>query len=599
MNILKAKHHSKEPSDTQKMPPMASLRDLYGLVQPMLRKHRLRLLVGFVTLISVDLLQLLIPRFVKTAVDALAAGTATHALLTRMAVIIFIFALTIAVMRFVWRYLIIGFSRLLEVSLRNRLFQHILCMDQPFFERWTTGNLMAHASNDLSVVQMAFGMGLVAAVDAAIMSTAALAFMLAIDVQLTILVLLPMPILVVCTKVLSGMLHNRFNIVQAQFSLLTESARAVLTSIRLIKAYTLEKFQTEHYRQLGEEYVQNNLKVARIQGLLAPVSTLVGSIGMLLLLYFGGKKVIGGQISIGSFVAFVSYLYLLIWPMMAVGWVANIAQRGVTGLRRIYQLLAESPDVERGESKTHLLEKPVHYSCRHLNFSYAGIAREAISDLSLDLSPGIIGLTGRTGSGKTTFCKLLLRMYPVGSHMLFFQDYDVNDLSQAEIREQIAYVSQETFLFADSIAVNIALGKPQASMEEIRAAARDAAIDEEISVFNDGYQAAIGERGVRLSGGQRQRIALARALLCNRPMLVIDDGLSAVDVETEQRIVQTLRTRYADKTILMVSHRVNVLRHADNIIILEDGRISGKGNHAELLQHDFYRIMVEKQQDYA
>ena len=581
------------------MPPMASLRDLYGLVQPMLRKHRLRLLVGFVTLISVDLLQLLIPRFVKTAVDALAAGTATHALLTRMAVIIFIFALTIAVMRFVWRYLIIGFSRLLEVSLRNRLFQHILCMDQPFFERWTTGNLMAHASNDLSVVQMAFGMGLVAAVDAAIMSTAALAFMLAIDVQLTILVLLPMPILVVCTKVLSGMLHNRFNIVQAQFSLLTESARAVLTSIRLIKAYTLEKFQTEHYRQLGEEYVQNNLKVARIQGLLAPVSTLVGSIGMLLLLYFGGKKVIGGQISIGSFVAFVSYLYLLIWPMMAVGWVANIAQRGVTGLRRIHQLLAEPPDVERGESKTHLLKKPAHYSCRHLNFSYAGIAREAISDLSLDLIPGIIGLTGRTGSGKTTLCKLLLRMYPVSSHMLFFQDHDVNDLSQAEIREQIAYVSQETFLFADSIAVNIALGKPQASMEEIRAAARDAAIDEEISAFSDGYQAAIGERGVRLSGGQRQRIALARALLCNRPMLVIDDGLSAVDVETEQRIVQTLRTRYADKTILMVSHRVNVLRHADNIIILEDGRISGKGNHAELLQHDFYRIMVEKQQDYA
>ena len=377
---------------------MASLRDLYGLVQSMLRKHRLRLLVGCVTLISVDLLQLLIPRFVKTAVDALAAGTATHALLTRMAVIIFIFALTIAVMRFVWRYLIIGFSRLLEVSLRNRLFQHILCMDQPFFERWTTGNLMAHASNDLSVVQMAFGMGLVAAVDAAIMSTAALAFMLAIDVQLTILVLLPMPILVVCTKVLSGMLHNRFNIVQAQFSLLTESARAVLTSIRLIKAYTLEKFQTEHYRQLGEEYVQNNLKVARIQGLLAPVSTLVGSIGMLLLLYFGGKKVIGGQISIGSFVAFVSYLYLLIWPMMAVGWVANIAQRGVTGLRRIHQLLAEPPDVERGESKTHLLKKPAHYSCRHLSFSYAGIAREAISDLSLDLIPGIIGLTGRTGS---------------------------------------------------------------------------------------------------------------------------------------------------------------------------------------------------------
>ncbi len=580
----------------------ARLGALWAIVAPIFRRHWLRLIFGLATLIAVDFLQLLIPRLVQEAVDALATGSATTALLGRIAAIILLFALSMAGLRFVWRYMIIGFSRLLERSLRNRLFDHLLRMDQPFFERRTTGDLMAHASNDLSVIQMAFVMGVVAAVDAFVMSLAALGFMLVIDVRLTLIVLLPMPILIFCTKKLSGMLHNRFNLVQEQFSQLTEFARATLVSIRLIKAYNLEGFQTRHFERLGNDYVAMNLRVARVQGLLAPTSTLVGSAGMLLLLYYGGVFVIEGHITIGSFVAFVSYLTMLIWPMMAVGWVANIAQRGITSLRRVHSVLATIPSVDgvrSGTGRSLAQAKRVSYRCRNLHFTYEGLQQPALAGIDLELAPGLTGLTGRTGSGKSTLCKLLLRMYPLEPGMLFFQNKDVTALDQAFIRSHIAYVSQETFLFADSIAANIALGRPDASMEEIRAAAALAAIDDEIIAFSGGYQAAIGERGVKLSGGQKQRIALARAFLCRRPMLIVDDGLSAVDVETEQEIIRNLKNSQAENTILLISHRVNVLRHCDRIVVFDEGRISGSGSHQDLLEHGFYRIMVEKQRNHA
>jgi ATP-binding cassette subfamily B protein len=577
----------------------ARIGSLLRILRPIFRAHWLRLACGFVALVVVDFLQLIIPRFVKSAVDALSAGTATSARLLELSLYVCLVALSVAALRFTWRYLIIGFSRILEKKLRDRLFDHILRMDQPFFEKWTIGDLMAHASNDLATIQMACGMGLVAAVDALVMSSAALGFMLAISVKLTLIALLPMPLLIVCTRILSGRLHHRFNLVQEQFSLLTEFARANLVSIRLIKAYTLERFQEGRFQALGEAYVRINLKVAAIQGLLFPISTLVGNIGMLLLLYYGGALVIEGSITIGSFVAFVSYLYMLIWPMMAVGWVANLAQRGVTSLRRIHRLLSEQPAVDVGPTEPLPQAATTSYVCRRLSFSYQGAVRPALSDVSLAITPGLVGLSGRTGSGKSTLCKLLLRMYPVADGMLFFRDVDVNRLSQADIRRCIAYVGQEPVVFADTIAANIAFGRPEATMAEIEAAARAAAIDGDIRTFSEGYQSVIGERGVKLSGGQRQRLALARALLCDRPLLIIDDALSAIDVETEQQVLQGILSTLGGKSVLLVSHRVNVLRHAERIVLLDQGRIVDQGRHEHLLANPFYRVMAEKQQGHA
>ncbi len=569
---------------------------LLQVVLPIFRTHWLRLFCGFVALVAVDFLQLIIPRFVKSAVDALSMGTATSSFLLKLSGAICLVAVGVALLRFIWRYLIIGFSRILEKKLRNRLFEHLLRMDQPFYEQWTTGDLMAHASNDLGAIQMACGMGLVAAVDALVMSMAALAFMLAINVKLTLIALLPMPLLIVCTRILSGRLHQRFNLVQEQFSLLTEFARATLVSIRLIKGYTLERFQEQQFQNLGDRYVRSNLRVAVIQGLLFPIATLVGNIGMLLLLYYGGALVINDQLSIGSFVAFVSYLNMLIWPMMAIGWVANLTQRGATSLRRVHRLLSQPPVVDTGLTQALPETAATIYSCRNLTFSYQGASRPALVDINLEIGPGLLGVTGRTGSGKSTLCKLLLRMYPVADSMLFFRGRDVNQLSQAELRQCIGYVSQEAVLFADTIANNIAFGRPEASMEEIAAAARAAAIDGDIRAFTGGYEAIIGERGVKLSGGQRQRLALARALLCDRPMLVIDDALSAIDVETEQQVLRGLLATLRAKTVLLVSHRVNVLRHADRIILIDNGRIVAQGRHEDLLAHSFYRAMIEKQQ---
>jgi ATP-binding cassette subfamily B protein len=568
---------------------------LLQVLRPIFQRHWLRLACGLLALVVVDFLQLIIPRFVKSAVDELSAGTADTARLIELSLCVCLVAMLVAVLRFTWRYLIIGFSRILEKKLRDQLFDHLLRMDQPFFERWTIGDLMAHASNDLATIQMAGGMGLVAAVDALVMSSAALGFMMAINLKLTLIALLPMPLLIFGTRVLSARLHHRFNLVQEQFGLLTEFARATLVSIRLIKAYTLERFQETRFRTLGEDYVRANLRVAAIQGVLSPISTLVGNVGMLLLLYYGGVLVIGGQLTIGSFVAFISYLNMLIWPMMAVGWVVNLAQRGITSLRRVFRLLEQQPVVSPGPALALPDGAVSRYECRHLWFSYGGAGQPVLRDICLAIETGLIGMTGRTGSGKSTLCKLLLRMYPVADGCLFFRGQDVNRLSQADIRRCIAYVGQEPVVFADTVAANIAFGRPEATMAEIEAAARAAAIDSDIRQFAEGYQSIIGERGVKLSGGQRQRLALARALLCDRPVLIIDDALSAIDVETEQQVLQGILASLAGKSVLLISHRVNVLRHADRIVLLDEGRIVAEGSHRELLAHPFYRLMVEKQ----
>jgi len=558
--------------------------------------HRLRLLLGFVALLAVDLLQLIIPRFIKHGVDGLAEGTITQMGLLKLGGLILAIALVIGVLRFVWRYLIIGFSRLLEQAVRNRLFRHILKMDAQFFEKYTTGDLMAHSSNDLNAVQMACGMGLVAAVDAFVMSTAAIGFMVHIHGRLTLLALLPMPFLAIFTRILSARLHRRFATVQEQFSSMTEFARSTLLSIRLIKAYTTEKFQTGRFDALGQGYVQSNLRVAVIQGLIFPIATLVGNLGMLLVLWFGGTLVIEGTISIGDFVAFITYLYMLIWPMMAIGWVANLVQRGITSLNRIHTLVTARPGLP--ELENHHLPPIAHptYRLQGLTFSYQNEAQPALSQIRLELGPGIHGITGRTGCGKSTLCRLLARLYPVENGQLLFDDTDVNSLPVDYIRAHIGYVGQEPILFSDTIAANIALGKPEATAAEIEAAARHAAIHSDIMKLADGYTTMIGERGVKLSGGQRQRLALARALVCDRPLLIIDDGLSAVDVATEHEVFNGLQQRLAGKTVIIVSNRIKLLSMTDRTIILAEGRVEFDGRHDELLQKSsLYRSMYDKQ----
>jgi len=575
-----------------------------GLVRQLLAAqfvtHRYRLLAGFVALISVDFLQLSIPLLVKRAIDSLAVQEATMALLIILAVTILAIAMTVVVLRFIWRMLIIGFSRYLERALRNRIFSHILAMDQYFFSNRSTGDIMAHGSNDLAAVQMACGMGMVAAVDALVLSVAAIGFMIHIHPTLTLYALLPLPFLALTTRILSAKLHHRFNHVQEEFAHLTEFARSAVVSVRLIKAYTHENSQVEDFDRLGRRYVHANIRVALIHGLLFPASTLIGNLGLLIVLVYGGRLVIDNSITIGDFAAFTTYLQMLIWPMMAVGWVANLTQRGVTALRRIHGLVTSRPIlIDTSDVKAEL---PVSsgFKARDLTFSYPDSSTAQLSNICFDVESGIIGIAGKTGSGKTTLCKLLIRLYPVDYHTLFYGEIDVNEIPFEQLRSQIAYVGQEPILFSDTIRANISFGIDDPSSEKIIAAARDADIHEEILSFSNGYDTIVGERGVTLSGGQRQRLALARALLYDRPVLVVDDGLSAVDTATENNIVSALRRRFSGKTVFIVSNRLKLLSMTDRILILEEGQLIDEGDHHTLLQRNsFYQAMHLKQMQEA
>lgn len=567
------------------------------LVIPLFKRYRGRIIGGFLALLAVDLLQLLIPREIKNAIDSLQFGTATAAGLLHHSAVIVGFALGIAGCRYGWRYLVLGFSRLLERDLRNRMLAKLLILDRPFFNRRSTGEIMALAGNDLAAVQMACGIGLVSFVDAIMMTAAALAFMAYIHPQLTLIALAPMPILALLTGLLTAVLHRRFSRVQEQFSRMTEFSRSTLAAIRLIKSYTQEGPQTDHFDKMGREYVKNNLRLAVVQGTLFPFSTLIANLSLLLVLYFGGSLTIAGTISIGDFVAFMTYLFLMTWPMMAIGWVTTLFQRGLTSLDRINRVLAEEPVVCEPPNPLPPPRSNDRISMRNLTFSHDSQATAPIlADINLEIKPGFLGIIGKTGAGKTTLCQLLARIYPVGDNQLFWDDIDVNRLGLAAVRARIAYVPQDTLLFSDTISGNIGFGRPEADQEEIEQAARLAAIHDEIISFENGYQARVGEKGLLLSGGQRQRIALARALLMARPVIIIDDGLSAVDTDTEHRIIANFRNWLPGRTCVMVSHRVAPILEADEIVVLDRGKVADRGTPQDLLgRNRFFRTIYDHQ----
>ncbi len=566
------------------------------LLADQFKRHRLRLAAGFLALICVDFLQLSIPLLVKRAIDSLTSLSATMGQLIVLAGSIVAIAASVVLLRFIWRLLIIGFSRYLEQALRNRIFSHVLAMDQHFFSQRSAGDIMAHGSNDLAAVQMACGMGMVAAVDALVMSLAAIGFMIHIDPTLTFFALLPLPFLALITRILSARLHHRFNYVQEQFAYLTEFARSALVSVRLIKAYTNENSQVEHFDQLGRKYVHANIRVALVHGLLFPASTLIGNIGLLIVLVYGGRLVIEQTITIGDFAAFTTYLQMLIWPMMAVGWVANLTQRGITALRRIHGLTESRPILIDREQPAPPSGVHTGFTAVNLSFSYPGSNIHQLDNIDFEIESGIIGIAGKTGSGKTTLCKLLVRLYPVDNGQLFFGGIDVNRLAIDQIRSRIGYVGQEPILFSDSIRANIGFSRDDQAAGSIEKAAEDAGIHAEIGEFLNGYETLVGERGVTLSGGQRQRLALARALVSDRPVLVIDDGLSAVDTATENHIISSLRERFVSKTVFIVSNRIKLLSMTDRTLILDEGRLVDDGPHEELLQRNpFYQAMHHKQ----
>lgn len=576
---------SKQLSLDETIPPRTKLQLLRvarKLLGPIFRKYWQRIFIGVLALLSVDFCQLYIPRIIKAAIDGLRTKDILVGQLRNDAALILALAFGVAASRFLWRYLILGFSRLLEQDLRDSMFQHLLSLDRAFFQRRTTGELMALSTNDLTAVQMACGMGLIASIDAIIMSLAAIMCMAYINPHLTLLAIAPFPFLALLTRFLAGKLHKRFRNVQEQFSRLTEAARSTISNIRLFKVYSREEDQIGKFARLGRQYIKYSIKVAMVEGALFPAAGFIANISLLIIIFFGGRMAIHETISLGDFVAFISYLFMLTWPMMAIGWVANLFQRGLTSLNRIHEILEENPLLPPPTDGVQI-STPRLIELRNLSFTYPGQKRPVLHDLSLTIGPGLFGIVGQTGSGKSTLCQLLARLYPMPAGVMFINGTDINLIALNSYRRNLAYVPQTAALFSDTLAANIAFGRPEASQAEIEEAARAAAIHEEILTFPKQYETKIGERGVKLSGGQRQRIAMARAFLIKAPVLLIDDALAAVDAAAERHIMKSILAYAEINPVIMTTHRLAPLTEARQIAVLEGGRLSALGRHQELI----------------
>lgn len=573
------------------------------LIWPFFRERAVFICLGLLALMIVDLLQLFIPRIIKRTVDGLTSATTNAHELLQYALAIAILALFIALFRYFWRRLLLGTSRHIEEGLRNRLFAHIQTLSAAYFDRTTVGELMAHATNDIKQIRMACGMGMVALNDSLVLGTAAAAFMVYISPRLTAFVLIPMPFIVFGTRFFSRKMHHGYQEVQRNFADLTEIVRERFAGIRIIKAYTQEQAAVRQVEKSSKDYVAANLKLVKVVGAFLPMMVLLTNLSLAIVLYLGGRMTISGTITPGDFVAFIAYLGLLAWPMMAMGWVTNLIQRGRASLDRIDIIFQTRPQVISSPAARPLKSVESEILFENVSFTYGdrrGQTRTAavLRHLSVGLKIGhTLGIVGPPGSGKTTLLNLIPRIYDVGEGRVCVDGHDIRDIRLPDLRRVIAFVPQEPFLFATSIRENITLGNPQIDTTQVIVAARQAAIYDTIAAFPDGLDTLVGEKGIVLSGGQKQRIALARALLQDRPLLVLDDPISQVDVQTGQRIIDHIRSLAGSRTVIIVSHRLSALQHADHIFSLDHGRIIESGTHDELMQAGgYYARTFELQQ---
>ena len=547
-------------------------------------ENRWSLAVGFLALIIVDVLQLFIPRVVKYAIDALASGGISSRQLVLYGAEVLILALGIGGFRYVWRWHLLGASRRVERSLRDRLFTHLQALPVSYFSRVKVGDLMAHATNDVDAVRMSIAMGWIFLVDTMILGVMTIFFMIYIHPLLTLYAVLPMPLVTLVTFVFSRVIHRRFELLQKAFSSITERVRESIAGIRLIKAYVREERERANLSGLSQDYVRKSIDVTKVWGMFFPLILFFSNLSVAIVLYLGGRLTILQSISPGDFVAFMSYLGVLIWPMMALGWGINMVQRGAASLDRLNRIFREVPqDFDfPGAEEAGPLKGPIEI--RGLTVSAANGRDPLLREIDLTFKEGErVAMVGRTGSGKTVFCELLVRALKPPEGSIFFDEVDIHRISLRRLRRSIAYVPQDTMLFSYTIRENIAFGRLDASDAEIEEAARLAQIYDEIQRFPDGMNTVIGEKGITLSGGQRQRIAIARAILMNSPIFILDDALSSVDSQTERHIMEGMEKFLHRKTSILITHRTAPLVRADRIVVLEAGRVAETGDHATLL----------------
>jgi ATP-binding cassette subfamily B multidrug efflux pump len=560
-------------------------------VLPYFRPYRVGFVWGLVFVVFANAFQVAGPFLMKEAIDGLEDPGATSGRIALLASLIVAAALLGGAARYGMRELLNSISRRMETDLRNDFFRHLLSLDASFYGTVRTGDLMSRATNDTQAVRMAVGPAVMYTVNTAVSFAFALTLMLVISPRLTAYAMVPMLILPPVVLGFGRVIHQRFEQIQEQFSTLSTMVQENLTGVRIVRAYTQEDEQALQFDELNGEYRQRNMALALSAGAFHPALGLLAGAAMVLVLWLGGLEVIAGRITIGSFVAFGFYLTLLIWPMIALGWVVNLFQRGAASMGRLNRILDVRPAVSSPETPASLVGATGRVEFRGVSFAYPGTERLVLEGLDFVAEAGsTVALVGPTGSGKSTIISLLTRLYDPTSGTVSLDGIPLTELDPAELRRHVGLVPQDAFLFSETIGANIGLGLEAPARSDagedapqvVVRAARIARLDEQIGELAHGYGTLLGERGINLSGGQKQRATLARAIARDPLILLLDDALSAVDTHTEAQILEDLREVMRGRTSFIVSHRVSAVMHADQILVLEDGRIVERGRHAEL-----------------
>jgi len=570
---------------------------------PYFSKYRRSYLLGTVCVFLTNGIWILFPQVIRRAVDDLNLGVTRHKLVT-YALILLAVAAGKGIFQFLTRWVVIGVSREIEFDLRNDLFRHLEGLSYSYYQRTRTGDIMARATNDLNAVRMLLGPAIMYSANTIVFTAGALAFMLSISPKLTLYAFLPLPIVSITIQHFGRKIHERFERIQAMFSDISARAQENFSGVRVVRAYVQEEAEIAAFETANQEYIKRSLKLVRLMGMLWPTLETMLGLAIVLVLWLGGREVISHRMSVGEFVAFNTYMVQLTWPIIALGWVINIFQRGTASMRRINEILVEKPEIrdsEEVEVKSSTSETLVatqirgEIEFRHLNFSYN--STPVLRDINLRIPAGSsLAIVGPTGSGKTTLVSLIPRIYDAEPGSVLIDGIPIREYPLATLRRNLGFVPQETFLFSETVRENIAFGKEGSTDEDVRSAARAASIAEDIEGFPEQYKTLVGERGITLSGGQKQRTAIARAIIRNPRILILDDALSSVDTHTEDKILNHLREIMQGRTTIFISHRVSTVRNADRIAVLHAGRIVELGTHDELVAKDgYYTDLYNKQ----
>ena len=573
---------------------------------PYMKKYRGTLAIGGIAVLFNNGVWILFAQVLARAINDLNSGVTRHKLVTYSLLLLAI-AGTKGIFQFLTRWLLIGVSREIEFDLRNDLFRHLEGLSYSYYQRTRTGDVMARATNDLNAVRMLLGPAIMYSANTIAFMSGALFFMLHISPKLTLYAFAPLPVASIIIQYFSRQIHERFERIQAMFSDITARVQENLSGIRVVRAFVQEDPEITRFETANNEYIRRSLRLVRLMGVLWPTLELMLGLAIVLVLWLGGREVLQGRLNLGNFVAFNIYMVQLTWPIIAFGWVINIFQRGTASMARIQQIFDEKPEITDAEVPPQATSEVVgDIEFRDLTFSYPPRAEDleknsepplVLRNVNLKIPAGTsLAIVGPTGSGKSTLVNLIPRIYDAAPGSVLIDGRPVREFPLELLRKNVGFVPQETFLFSDTLRENIAFGAPDASDVEVRAAAEAASIAAEIEEFPEQFSTVVGERGITLSGGQKQRSAIARALLRNPKILVLDDALASVDTHTEDRILNHLRRLMQGRTTVFISHRVSTVRNADQIAVLENGQIVELGTHDELVaRNGYYTELYNKQ----